>query len=252
MIKKQNDIDRGILLKYNSVPHGIEVSMQKYTEAVIGEFKKFNPDGTTCSFPGNTFLCHIPSKSSFYRFAVWAQAEMGLASCWHKFGFLPSSSFHMTVFEGACDHVRKASNWTSALPLDTPLDDVTRHFLSKIPESYKPNGFMMRAKAVAVNGGMQFLLEPANKKTAEDLVKFRSVIKEATGMVNHNEEGYHFHCSLSYVLQEMSSKDKEETGAIIDKINNRLQKPYNEIQLGPVEFCLFKNMEHFTPVVKLV
>ncbi|ELV05669.1 DUF1868 domain-containing protein [Brachyspira hampsonii] len=42
--------------------------MEKFTSCVTGEFKKFYPDGNARPFKGNTFICHIPQNSNFFRF----------------------------------------------------------------------------------------------------------------------------------------------------------------------------------------
>lgn len=222
--------------------------MERYTDAVVGEFKKFYADGAVREFKGNTFLCHIPNGSPFFRFAAWAQAEMALASCFYKYAFLPPESFHMTVYEGVCDQVRRPDNWVKTLPLDTPLHEATSYFFSKIPQLQKPRGFLMKVKEAVVTSGMQFILEPANSSTCDDLEKFRAVTAEVTGMVNHNAEGYRFHCSLAYLLQELSPQEAEEASAVLHKINTRLGAPFDQIFLGPVEFCYFSDMFRFSPL----
>ena len=77
--------------------------MEKFTSCVTGEFKKFYPDGNARTFKGNTFICHVPKNSSFFRFANYSSGELSISDFHNKLALLPSDSYHMTIFEGICD-----------------------------------------------------------------------------------------------------------------------------------------------------
>ena len=224
--------------------------MENFTSCVTGEFKKFYPDGNARTFKGNTFICHIPKDSSFFRFANYSAGELSILDFHNKLALLPKDSYHMTIFEGICDDVRIENNWVKNMPLDTPFTDMMAYFFNSIPKLYKPEGFTMNAKKLRVQDnfeGIQFLMEPYNLEEEKKLKRFRKVIKDVTGMVNHNEENYEFHVSISYIIMEFTDSEKESIFNKLEMINKRLTSDFNKVSLGPVEYCYFDNMlKYFT------
>lgn len=228
--------------------------MENFTSCVTGDFKKFYADGTVKTFSGNTFICHIPKMSNFWRFASFSQAKVGLVDFYNKMVMLPPDSFHMTVFEGVCEEVRKENNWVKSFPLDTPLYKMTSYFFNKISKLYKPEGLKMRAKKIVADKnyeGVQFILEPLNKEEENKILKFRSIFKDVTGMVNHHENGYKFHCALSYIYINLTYKEKDILEKVFKDINKALTKKYSLIELGPIEYCYFENMFRFSTLAVL-
>jgi hypothetical protein len=94
--------------------------------------RKFAADGRVLPFPGNTFICPIapsnPATAPLRAFRAALEAEPYA----HKFAFTPPSSYHMTVFEGVVDQVRKPGFWPADLDPDAPLADCNRLFLRKL------------------------------------------------------------------------------------------------------------------------
>lgn len=224
--------------------------MERYCDCVNGEFRKFTPDGAPVLFPGNTFLCHIP-KGSFWRYARYAQCQTEPLSFAHKFALLPPSSFHMTVGEGVCDLVRRKDNWISSLPLDASLSEATTYLFSQLDKLPKSDGLRVRVKEFRLHGGIQVHVEPADQESAQYLNDFRSCLFDCIGMNNLNAPQYQFHISLSYLLIELTEKEKKELDQVTTRINNELFCRDSIISLDAVEFCYFNDMFYFATLAKL-
>ena len=224
--------------------------MNNYLDCVVGEFKKFLPNGDPLLFPGNTFLCHLP-KGEFWRFARYVQTQTDITSFAHKFALLPPSSFHMTVYEGICDQVRRQDNWVEGLPLDAPLYQITEYFSSRVSKLPKANSIRMKVVKCTLKGGIMFHVVPFDEETKTYLKNFRNCMQNEMKMKNLNADKYEFHISLAYNLITLTSEEKEELQVILDRINKMIQERDFMIEFGAVEFCYFNDMFHFATLSKI-
>ncbi len=222
-----------------------------YLSCVTGEFKKFFPNGEPRTFPGNTFLCHVP-KGDFWRFARYVQAQTEVTSFAHKYALLPPSSFHMTVYEGICDQVRRPENWVEGISLEAPLYQITDYFFSQLHLLPRKNNIYIKVvKYFAHNGGISFTVEPYDEATKEYLTLFRSTMHDTLKMNNLNAEGYRFHVSLAYNLIELTPQEQQELQKIEQHVNQLLEEREYVINFGAIELCHFNDMFHFATLSKL-
>lgn len=226
--------------------------MEQFTSSVVGEFQKFYADGKVKKFPGNTFLCHLP-KCEFTHFAHWVQSQTEQFSFAHKFVLLPISSFHMTVYEGVCDQVRRKDNWVDSLSLDVSLYKVHEYFLSKTDLLPKTNVISMKVDRVSISQDMGYLFKliPADEKTTLFLQKFRKIMNDELGMQNIVKDNYEFHLSLSYILIALTDQEYSIVEQLTNRINEEIKKRDFIIRLGAVEFCVFEDMFHFSTIKKI-
>lgn len=214
---------------------------------------KFNEDGTVRPFAGNTFICHIDQSIELINELAWAQNELKKMKCGNKFSYLPLSSMHMTVFEGVCDQVREEDKWTSKLPTNTPLGQVTQFFEEVVTKLGRHSGFEMEFDYVynCPTGGTSIRIKPANNESKQALIDCRTSLSEVTGICMPDFDTYHFHITLSYRILELDEDEKQELKQTSENIANRLSQSFGLLKHGAVEFCRFNDMFKFEPILRL-
>ena len=153
--------------------------MSNQPTTAIGQ--KFHADRTVRAFPGNTIICFMEPESHSYQQVEWLQTEMKKLPFAHKFGFLPPSSFHMTVMELLCDQVRVAERWSADLSLDAPLTEMDAFFMARVPPIAPPAALRMRFREIS-QWSLALYLEPADEETAVSLQTYRNAVSEKTAV----------------------------------------------------------------------
>ena len=113
------------LCKMESVVDDVEHQRQADTlrpEYPRGVSSKFGVDGKVQHFPGNTIISHLSPSSDLYASMLVLHEKLLQSNLSSVITLLPPSSWHMTVFEGICDEVRKPGFWPSDLAVDAPLE----------------------------------------------------------------------------------------------------------------------------------
>ena len=216
----------------------------KYTKAVGA---KFHPDGSVRTFPGNTVISFVPADSHIYREAVWAQNQLRPLPFAHKFGFLPPSSFHMTVFELLCDQVRRSERWSAQLPLDMTLGETDTFFINTVPPVPRPASLRMHY-AYLDPISCALYLEAADVETTNALRRYREQLAQATGIRFPDHDRYQFHISLAYRLIELSDEEQTELDALLARLDQRLQQSFGLFEAPPPTLTFFDDMFDFVRV----
>ncbi len=68
---------------------------------------KFEPDGSVRSFPGHGIMCHLPSHDAMYHALQQFRDDLQQQDFASSLVLLPPSVWHMTVYEGVSDQIRK-------------------------------------------------------------------------------------------------------------------------------------------------
>ena len=229
------------LKKLNKI-QTLKTTMVKYTRN-IG--KKFQEDGQVRHFPGNTIICHIPKESAQFQFLTEFQKQLQKQSWAHHFSFLPKSSYHMTVFEGICDQVRKSSHWFKSLPIETPLLE-TDEYLRKIwSEIDIPEGFHMKATHLSIGNVITLRLKPIDIKMNEKIRKFRDLLSEKTTLRQPNHAIYGFHISFAYKITKESFLEKLQIQRYVKQQKTYIQEHFHTLQTNPPELTYFEDMFEF-------
>jgi hypothetical protein len=211
---------------------------------------KFNEDGSVRHFPGNTFLCHVDTRSSTYKEVLWAQDQLKAMSCAKHYAFLPQASMHMTVFEGLCDQIRQSEVWSSKLEADVALEVATEQFQIWLDAMEAMPKFQMVFDHVhnSSNGGTLLRIKPANDETKQAIKVCREALSEITGIRHPVHESYHFHITLSYKVIHLDDDQQVELEQTCKGIEARLRETFRTLEHGAVEFCVFDDMFEFKPV----
>lgn len=93
---------------------------------------KFDHDGNALPWPGNTIICHVETNSPEHKTLTHIQEQLKAGQHADAFIFLPSNSFHMTLFEGISNTSEKNSNWPKDLEIDVDLETGTNILLKRL------------------------------------------------------------------------------------------------------------------------
>ncbi|MEZ4514801.1 MAG: DUF1868 domain-containing protein [Chloroflexota bacterium] len=217
---------------------------QSFTSAVG---QKFHPNGRVRTFPGNTIISFVPPNSPIFAHTSWVQAQIQALPFAHKFGFLPPSSFHMTVMELLCDQVRLPERWSDQLPLDAPLRDVDQFFTERVPHIPPPAALRMRFVEVAQYTPTLNLM-PDDEETAVSLQTYRNAIATATGVRFPDHDSYQYHISTAYRLINLSAAEEDQLAATLQPINATLRASFGLFAPPPPQLTFFDDMFAFYPI----
>lgn len=206
---------------------------------------KFDKNGNVQPFAGNTIVCHLANPSKLYTSLLGLHEKLRTSHLSHLYTLLPPPSWHMTVFEGVCNQVRKPEYWPSDLPLDTPLADCTAHFAAKLERfdlrDDRPYQMCVRGMD-PLETGMGIHLEPRTAVEGARLRSVRNRLAEALDLRHPGHESYGLHFSIAYLLRHLSEEQKAElSGLVLD----HLEDAPVEFELGVPEFCTFEDMFAF-------
>ncbi|MFV1528841.1 MULTISPECIES: DUF1868 domain-containing protein [unclassified Phaeobacter] len=208
---------------------------------------KFTPDGQALPFPGNTFICHIPRHSRFFKALGAIQAGVKAHPLARYFAFLPPSSFHMTVFPGVCGSPLGYDGWPDGFSPEVKLAEITETFMARLNDV---TGFeRVTVKAVGLYHPCSILVNPAGPAHTAALWKMREKLQALTGLHRPDFLRYRFHVTLGYPLCWIPPND---AGRLVDAAADLFAKHFPgraDLTLGPVEFCQFKTMLNFDPVL---
>lgn len=243
-------VDRGrncpskhtVHLGYRTIP---PQTSPKYTPSVG---QKFNPDGSTKEFPGNTVICHVPQFSATLDLLLRVRREAETQPWAKKYSFLPPSSYHMTVFDGVCDQVREAENWTTQLPLDAPLEQVDELLRTAWPNLPKPAGFTMQYRSFYAHGYIGMFIRPTTPEVEREIRGFRDQLSTAFGIRHPNHAEYAFHITLAYGIEVLTPTEDALVTAFEAQMHRDLQNSFGVLHLKTPELTFFADMACFAPI----
>ncbi|WP_349294763.1 DUF1868 domain-containing protein (plasmid) [Thioclava sp. 'Guangxiensis'] len=212
--------------------------------ALPGGLGKFTPDGAVQPFPGNTFLCHIDPATEQWNALREVMEQIKMSPFARFFTFLPSSSLHMTIFQG----VTSANPMPEGLPKGATRAEASALMLDRCADLALPARH--RVKVQDLFAAHSFTMIGADPDQEASLRGVRQALRRATGIAPPDFDDYVFHVSLAYLIDWLSESAAREVVAFSTELNTRLVSQIAPIDLGPVEFCHFETMHHFTPIRK--
>ncbi len=222
---------------------------------------KFDPSGAVQRFPGNTIICRLPPSAPLYgalrRLHADLERSAGLS---HLYALLPPSSWHMTVFEGACDQVRRQGYWPTAnLPLDataSSLDECTALFRAQLDTFGCSTGTAIARRLPASRGGLRpprpsasaLRVEAASAEENARIRGLRDRLAHVLCIRHPQHEAYGLHISVAYLLRHPDPAQRRELESLLQ---THLADLVGEFELGSPEFCTFEDMLRFDRVFYL-
>ncbi len=211
-----------------------------------GQGGKFEPDGTILVHPGNTFLCHIDKGSDFFAALCAMQDDLKQMRFADHFAFLPKSSFHMTLFCGISGSPLGADGWPEDVPEETDLETITARYLSGLNRMTGEDGYEVVATGMSLPATVAM-----TSATAIDEQKLRGMrdrLQALTGLYRPDFESYGFHVSMAYQSKWLDAASAEAVIAESRRLFDAHLAKLPPHKLGPVEFCTFETMNHFSPI----
>ena len=206
---------------------------------------KFEPDGRLLPFPGNTIICHLSPDSELYRACVGLHKALQEQEFSSLYVLLPPESWHMTVFEGVSDRIRKHSSWPADLPLDGTLDECTalvREKLSHFDLGTEPPFHLAVDGFDPLTEGIALKVVPASLAEEGSIRDLRDRLSDLLQMRHPGHKTYSFHISLAYLLCHL---DEEQHRKLSDLLQAYRSKLPDHFDLGAPEFCIFGDMFAF-------
>ncbi|KLU82480.1 hypothetical protein MAPG_01552 [Magnaporthiopsis poae ATCC 64411] len=239
----------------NNEPQGPSDSASR-PEFPNGVPSKFDRDGNVQHFPGNTILCHLSPSSSLYASLLVLHKKLEDSPFAGLITLLPPASWHMTVFEGVCDQVRKPGFWPSDLAPDAALAECDVHFERKLrPLELSDGGGVSpppyRVQVVGVDPlevGIGLTLQPMDE---DEGARIRGLRDRLSGLllIRHPQHAeYGLHLSMAYLLRHLTADQERELRALVESHFDELPVGF---ELGAPEFCRFKDMFAFERVMYL-
>lgn len=220
-----------------------------WKENAIGE--KFAADGAYLPFRGNTLICQLDQGSeivSVISEMVEAMKAEGLARC---YTFLPSASYHMTVFNSANDRARYLPAWPADLSLDAPMSACDRLFAQKLTDfSVTEFPVKMRIGAVVLKRGVSISLAPMNQAEETKIRGLRDRLSHVLRCRRHNHDVYEFHISVSYLINPPVAEECRLLQRLRAVYLEKLMRVSPIIELNAPAFCVFEDMAEYRPVFR--
>lgn len=207
-----------------------------------GVGQKFYRDGSVRQFPGNTIICHLDPDSALFKTLLSMRKTLEELPFASAFTLLPPSSWHMTVFEGVCDQIRKTGHWPSDLPITASLETCNVLFEQKlkdfalrddVPFKVKPLGLLPLVDGIALN------IQPATADDEQRLRDLRDRLSELLMLRHEEHASYEFHLSIGYLIRQLSQEEQNDLHRIFE---NEHATNGACFELGAPEFCLFEDM----------
>lgn len=208
--------------------------------------QKFNQNGSMCDFAGNSIICPVPACSATMRKLTQLRNTIARETWQSHYAFLPSSSYHMTVFDLICDQVREPEYWTRALGLDSTLPEIDTFVIDRWLTLAPPPVLIMRFQALVIGEMVTILLKPDDDQVNAQLHAYRNLLAEAFEIRHPNHDNYVFHITLAYGITHLAGEEKKAVEEKMQLWNEVLRKDLVLIDLLPPRLTFFQNMTHFS------
>ncbi|RUM07810.1 DUF1868 domain-containing protein [Rhizobium chutanense] len=215
-----------------------------HPEFPTGVHTKFNVDGSVRAFPGNTIICHLAPTSRLYASLLRLYGVLERSDLCKLYSLLPPSSWHMTVFEGVCDQVRRPGFWPADLGLDAPLAECDALFAEKLSAfdlGSAPSYRLRIAGWQPLVNGIALRLAPESGEEA-CLRRVRDRLSDLLQLRHPGHEDYVFHISIAYLIRHPDEEQRAALSALLFELLSGLP---DEFELGAPEFCRFADMFAF-------
>jgi len=209
---------------------------------------KFTPDGGARPWPGVTIVAHVPPRTEAFAALVAMQEVLMAQPFADRFTYLPPSSFHMTVFDGANETTRGTPGWPGGVPADAPWPQVSDTLAERLRDVSLPT---IRPAAVSLFAGFSLRLTGSDASAETELRQVRDRLRGATGVIKADHETYVFHVTLAYLLTYVDAAEAAEIVAAGDAIYAAHAHQLDLLPLGPIELCDFADMHAFRPRLRL-
>jgi hypothetical protein len=206
---------------------------------------KFDTDGNVQPYPGNTIIAHLSPSSDLYASMLVLHDKLRDSHLSHLFTLLPPSSWHMTIFEGVSDQVRKPGYWPSDLAIDAPLAECDNLFTKKLSTfdlQCDPPYLMLAIGWKPLKSGISIHVKAHGTEESKRLSGLRDRLADLLLIRHPDQATYGLHLTMAYILRYLTDVQESELTALLMDHFGGMPK---EFELGAPEFCKLDDMFAF-------
>ena len=211
-----------------------------------GAENKFDDRGNPLPFPGCTIICNIPLNTNLSDQIISLQKNIENFNPEKTYFYLPTSSFHMTLFDCCNFNTKKTNYWP--LDIDPGMDykDIAVELNKRIQNYIFPKEFNLKLKMFF--GGYSIILEAYSEKDEKILRNCRDEISSLLKIKFENHQRYTFHITLAYILRELNQIEINNLIEFNKKLSLDFSKKFPKITFTKPEMCIFEDMLEFKSI----
>jgi len=211
-----------------------------------GAENKFDNKGNPLFFPGCTIICNIPLNTILSNEINNFQKKIENFNPKQTYFYLPSSSFHMTLFDCCNLSTKNTKYWPSDIDTSMNYKEIAIQLNKRIEDYVFPKELNFKLKLFF--GGYSIVLEPFSEKDEKILRNCRDELSSLLKIKFENHKRYTFHITLAYILRELEQDEIKNLLKFNEKLFLEFNKKFPKIILNKPEMCTFENMLAFKKI----
>ena len=208
-----------------------------------GGENKFDDKGNPLPYPGCTIICNIPLNTHLSDQIISFQKNIEKFNPEKTYFYLPSSSFHMTLFDCCNLNTKNTKYWPTDIDPDMDYKDISVELNKRIQNYIFPEELNLKLKMFF--GGYSIVLEPFSEKDEKILRNCRDELSSLLKIKFENHQRYTFHITLAYILRELNKNEIKSLIEFNKQLSFDFSKKFPKITLTKPEMCTFEDMLEF-------
>ena len=208
-----------------------------------GGENKFDEKGNPLPYPGCTIICNIPLNTYLSDQIISYQKKIEKFNPEKTYFYLPSSSFHMTLFDCCNLNTKNTKYWPTDIDPDMDYKDISIELNKRIQNYIFPEELNLKLKMFF--GGYSIVLEPFSEKDEKILRNCRDELSSLLKIKFENHQRYTFHITLAYILRKLNKNEIKSLIEYNKKLFFDFSKKFSKIILTKPEMCTFEDMLEF-------
>ena len=199
-------------------------------------------------FRGNTIVCHLNQPGRQQDTLRDIVATLRQQTGEGNITWLPPSSYHMTVFDGAVDTRRSPGDWPEGLRADASLDECSELFGQRLREfdlGFDPPIRMVADENESAPTMTSIPLRPIDAAESKRLRGLRDRLSVALGIRRADHDSYGFHTTFGYYIARFTSAGEAAYRANLVQAIRKLRQQLPVIEMGVPDYCLFEDLAAF-------
>jgi len=208
-----------------------------------GGENKFDDKGNPLPYPGCTIICNIPLNTHLSDQIISFQKNLEKFNPEKTYFYLPSSSFHMTLFDCCNLNTKNTKYWPTDIDPDMDYKNIAIELNKRIQNYIFPEELNLKLKIFF--GGYSIVLEPFSEKDEKILRNCRDELSSLLKIKFENHQRYTFHITLAYILRELNKNEIKSLIEFNKQLSLDFSKKFPKITLTKPEMCTFEDMLEF-------
>ena len=213
-----------------------------------GGENKFDDKGNPLPYPGCTIICNIPLNTHLSDQIISFQKNLEKFNPEKTYFYLPSSSFHMTLFDCCNLNTKNTKYWPTDIDPDMDYKNIAIELNKRIQNYIFPEELNLKLKIFF--GGYSIVLEPFSEKDEKILRNCRDELSSLLKIKFENHQRYTFHITLAYILRELKEDEIKKLLEFNKNLFQEFDKEVPKIILNKPEMSIFDNMLEFKSIIQ--